>query len=57
MRAAWAGELILTLAGDEETMGRWDSAYLLETVPHASGDAVICGDAGSGLRRVGALLL
>lgn len=47
MRAHWAGELVLTLAGDEETMGRWGSAYLLETVPHASGDAVICGDAGS----------
>ena len=47
MRATWAGELVLTLAGDEETMGCWGSAYLLETIPHASGDAVVCGDAGS----------
>jgi succinyl-diaminopimelate desuccinylase len=47
MRHAWAGELVLTLAADEETMGRWGSAYLLEAVPHATGDALICGDAGS----------
>lgn len=47
VRPAWAGELVLTLAADEETMGTWGSAYLLKTVPHVRGDALICGDAGS----------
>lgn len=46
-RDAWAGEAVLTLAADEETMGQWGTAYLLKTVPHASGEAMICGDAGS----------
>ena len=47
LREHWEGELVLTLASDEETMGRWGTAYLLETVPEARGDAMICGDAGS----------
>jgi len=47
VRHAWSGELVLTLAADEETMGKWGSSYLLETMPHATGDALICGDAGS----------
>jgi succinyl-diaminopimelate desuccinylase len=46
-RDAWAGELVLTFAADEETMGRWGTAYLLEHVPEARGDAMVCGDAGS----------
>lgn len=46
-RDQWDGELVLTLASDEETMGRWGTAYLLETVPEARGDAMICGDCGS----------
>jgi acetylornithine deacetylase/succinyl-diaminopimelate desuccinylase-like protein len=46
-REAWAGELVLTFASDEETMGRWGTAYLLENVPEARGDAMVCGDAGS----------
>ncbi len=46
-REAWAGELVMTLAGDEETMGTAGSQFLIETVPEARGDAVICGDAGS----------
>lgn len=46
-RDHWDGEVVVTLAGDEETMGRRGTAHLLETVPHASGDAMICGDAGS----------
>jgi succinyl-diaminopimelate desuccinylase len=46
-REAWPGELVLTLAADEETMGPWGTKYLLDTVPEASGDAMICGDAGS----------
>jgi succinyl-diaminopimelate desuccinylase len=47
VRHAWSGELVLTLAADEETMGKWGSGHLLETIPYASGDALICGDAGS----------
>ncbi len=46
-RECWRGEAVVALAGDEETMGLRGSEYLLETVPHASGDAMICGDAGS----------
>lgn len=49
LREAWAGELVLALAADEETMGRWGTAHLLDTVPEAQGDAMICGDAGSPL--------
>ncbi|MDP6786072.1 MAG: M20/M25/M40 family metallo-hydrolase [Rhodospirillales bacterium] len=47
IRDAWAGELVVTLAGDEETMGVLGTQYLLDTVPHATGDAMICADAGS----------
>ncbi len=46
-RDAWSGEIVLTLAGDEENMGSLGSGWLLENVPHASGDANICGDVGS----------
>ena len=46
-RDAWAGEIVLTLAGDEENMGSLGSGWLLENVPHARGDANICGDVGS----------
>ena len=46
-RDAWPGELVVTLAGDEETMGRLGTQYLLDTVPHAAGEAMICGDAGA----------
>jgi acetylornithine deacetylase/succinyl-diaminopimelate desuccinylase-like protein len=46
-REAWSGEVVVTLAGDEESMGPKGTALLLETVPHARGDAMICGDAGS----------
>jgi succinyl-diaminopimelate desuccinylase len=44
---AWSGEVVLTLAGDEENMGSLGTGYLLETVPEARGDANICGDVGS----------
>jgi succinyl-diaminopimelate desuccinylase len=47
LRDAWSGELVLTLVGDEETMGRKGTEFLLNTYPEASGDAMICGDAGS----------
>jgi acetylornithine deacetylase/succinyl-diaminopimelate desuccinylase-like protein len=44
---AWSGEVVLTLAGDEENMGSLGTGYLLEHVPDARGDANICGDVGS----------
>ncbi|MBC7800065.1 MAG: M20/M25/M40 family metallo-hydrolase, partial [Gemmatimonadaceae bacterium] len=46
-RDAWDGEAVLTLAGDEESMGPLGTRWLLDHVPHASGDAVIVGDTGS----------
>ena len=47
VRDGWAGEAVITLAGDEETMGTQGTQFLLERYPHASGDAMITGDAGS----------
>ncbi len=47
VRDSWAGEAVITLAGDEETMGTQGTQFLLERYPHASGDAMITGDAGS----------
>ncbi|HET6927984.1 MAG TPA: M20/M25/M40 family metallo-hydrolase, partial [Hyphomicrobiaceae bacterium] len=44
---AWEGEIVLTLAGDEENMGSLGTGYLLKTIPEARGDANICGDVGS----------
>lgn len=46
-RDAWAGEVVVTLAGDEETMGSLGTRHLLEHFPHARGDAMISGDVGS----------
>ncbi len=46
-RSLWAGEAVLALAGDEESMGALGTKFLIDTVPHAIGDAVIVGDAGS----------
>jgi succinyl-diaminopimelate desuccinylase len=46
-RTAWRGEVVATFAGDEETMGVLGTQYLLDHVPEARGDAVICADAGS----------
>jgi len=46
-RNAFAGELVLTLVGDEETGGEWGTQYLLMNEPDAIGDAMINGDAGS----------
>ena len=46
-REHWHGEAVLTLAGDEESMGPLGSRWLMDRVPHASGDAVIVGDTGS----------
>jgi succinyl-diaminopimelate desuccinylase len=47
MRERWCGELVVTLAGDEENMGSLGSRWLLEHVPEARGDAMLCGDVGS----------
>lgn len=46
-RDAWSGEIVLTLAGDEENMGSLGSGWMLKNIPHAAGDANICGDVGS----------
>jgi len=47
LRERWRGELVVTLAGDEENMGTLGSRWLLEHVPEAKGDAMLCGDVGS----------
>jgi acetylornithine deacetylase/succinyl-diaminopimelate desuccinylase family protein len=46
-RGSWPGEIVITLAGDEENMGALGTRWLLDNVPHARGDAMICGDVGS----------
>ena len=47
-RDAWRGEALLTLAGDEESMGPLGTKWLLDHVPGlAQADGVIIGDAGS----------
>ncbi|EFX05001.1 succinyl-diaminopimelate desuccinylase [Grosmannia clavigera kw1407] len=46
-RDRWAGDLSITLAGDEETMGTHGSQWLLDNVPEARGDAMVCPDVGS----------
>jgi succinyl-diaminopimelate desuccinylase len=47
LREHWRGELVMTLAGDEENMGSLGSRWLLEHVPEARGDAMLSGDVGS----------
>jgi acetylornithine deacetylase/succinyl-diaminopimelate desuccinylase-like protein len=47
-RGAWRGEALLTLAGDEESMGPLGTKWLLDNTPGlATAGAVIIGDAGS----------
>lgn len=57
-QGAWHGEIVLALAGDEETMGNLGTSWLLDNVPAlgTTNDdergvkndvAMICGDAGS----------
>ena len=46
-RQTLPGEVVATFVGDEETMGELGSQFLLDTVPHARGDAMISADAGS----------
>lgn len=43
----WNGEIVLTLAGDEEAMGPRGTRFLLETEALATGDAMICADVGA----------
>jgi acetylornithine deacetylase/succinyl-diaminopimelate desuccinylase-like protein len=43
----WRGEVVLALAGDEESMGTLGTQWLLENVPAVRGDAAVIGDAGS----------
>lgn len=43
----WPGELVLALAGDEESMGVLGSQRLLETVPETRGDGVLIPDVGA----------
>lgn len=43
----FAGELVLTLVGDEETGGRWGTQYLLSNESDSVGDAMLNADAGS----------
>ncbi|KAJ3481115.1 hypothetical protein NLG97_g7906 [Lecanicillium saksenae] len=46
----WSGDVVIALAGDEETMGTLGTAHLLKHVADVGGaDAMICGDAGSPL--------
>jgi succinyl-diaminopimelate desuccinylase len=47
LRERWCGELVVELAGDEENMGSLGARWLLEHVPEAKGDAMLCGDVGS----------
>jgi acetylornithine deacetylase/succinyl-diaminopimelate desuccinylase-like protein len=46
-REAWSGELAVTFAADEESMGAKGTRHMIETIPWATGDAMLCGDAGS----------
>jgi succinyl-diaminopimelate desuccinylase len=41
------GEVVLALAGDEESMGELGTQRLIDTVPDVRGDAVIVADVGS----------
>ncbi|KAH8811150.1 hypothetical protein F5884DRAFT_266705 [Xylogone sp. PMI_703] len=43
----WSGEIILTLAGDEENGGRMGSEWLLHNVDGVKGDALVNADVGS----------
>jgi acetylornithine deacetylase/succinyl-diaminopimelate desuccinylase-like protein len=46
-RSARSGELVIALAGDEETLGNLGAQHVIDAVPDALGDAAIIGDAGS----------
>ena len=44
---SFSGELILALAGDEESMGELGTQYLIDTIPGLREDAVIVADVSS----------
>lgn len=46
-RAHFAGELVGTFVGDEETLGSLGTKYLLDNFESARGDAMISGDMGT----------
>src|SRR3984893_5355467 len=46
-RANGAGEKLVAVAGEEENMCSLGTRWLLDNVPEARGDAMICGDVGS----------
>lgn len=46
-RDSFAGEVVGTFVGDEETLGELGTKYLLDNVPYARGDVMISGDIGS----------
>lgn len=48
-KESWSGEVVIALAGDEETMGTLGSGFLLDHVETVKCDAMICPDAGSPL--------
>lgn len=48
-RGDWCGEAVVTLAGDEESMGVLGTQWLLDNVPEGRGDVMISGDVGSPL--------
>jgi succinyl-diaminopimelate desuccinylase len=41
------GEIVLTLAGDEESMGELGTQWLIDNIPAVKGDGVIVADVGS----------
>lgn len=47
VRDHWSGELVVALAGDEESMGELGTQVLIDTVPEVRGDAVMIPDVGS----------
>jgi acetylornithine deacetylase/succinyl-diaminopimelate desuccinylase family protein len=47
MREAWRGRLTLAVVCDEETMGPWGAAWLVDRDPRLRGDAVIIGEPSS----------
>jgi succinyl-diaminopimelate desuccinylase len=46
-RHLFAGEVVATFVGDEESMGSQGTQWLLDNVAHARGDAMISADTGS----------
>jgi acetylornithine deacetylase/succinyl-diaminopimelate desuccinylase-like protein len=47
MRESFAGEIVLSLVGDEGSGAHWGTHYVLDQVPDALGDALLSADVGS----------